>query len=271
MNARMTIPQPIHCRSFGHGPRKVLALHCTIAHAGAWRGLAGLMEEAEFHCPDMLCHGRSPDWDGQGDFHDRMTKAVLQHLTERMDVVGHSFGATLALRLAVEQPDLVRSLTLIESIHFGVVREQEPQMMDEQQKSSAPFRAAVETGDYELAARLFNRGWGDRDGARWDEMPESTRAAMTRGVRIVPACSPAVFDDRPGLLRPGVLERVRMPVLLLRGARTAPAVAAVNDAFARRFLDAENVVVPGAGHMLPVTHPRETADHLRRFLARGVV
>ncbi len=33
--------------SLGHGPRGVLALHCTIAHSGAWRGLAEVMGDAD--------------------------------------------------------------------------------------------------------------------------------------------------------------------------------------------------------------------------------
>lgn len=266
----MRVPQPIFARGFGHGPRRVLALHCTIAHSGAWRGLAAQMEdEITLTATDMLCHGRSPDWDGQGDFQDRMTQAALAHLTEPMDVVGHSFGASVALRLAAARPDLVRTLTMIESVHFAFVKNDYPDVMRRQQEDSAPFRDAAAAGDYALAARIFNRGWGGDSSPPWDEMPEAMRAAMTRGVRIVPACSPSIIEDRPGLTKPGALDMVSMPVLLLRGDQTEDIVAAVNDTFERVLPNAQNVVVPGAGHMLPVSHPKETADALRGLFARA--
>lgn len=265
----MRVPQPIFARDFGQGPRKVLALHCTIAHSGAWRGLAAQMDdEVTLKATDMLCHGRSPDWDGQGDFQDRMTEAALAHLTEPMDVIGHSFGASVALRLAVARPDLVRTLTMIESVHFAFVKDAYPDVMRRQTEDSRPFREAAAAGDYALAARIFNRGWGSDSSPPWDEMPEAMREAMTRGVRIVPACGPSITGDRPGLTKPGALDMVTMPVLLLRGDQTEEIIAAVNDTFERILLDAENVVVPGAGHMLPVTHPKETAEALRRLFLR---
>lgn len=268
--AAQTVPQPLYCRELGAGARRVLALHCTLAHSGAWRGLAEAMgAEVTIRATDMLCHGRSPDWDGQGDFLDRMAAAALAHLDGPMDVVGHSFGASVALRLALARPDLVRSLTLIESVHFAMIRDEHPDLMAAQARSSAPFQAAVEAGDYETAARLFNGGWGDNGGRGWADLPEPMRAAMVRGVRIVPACSPAIIEDRLGLTRPGALDPLRMPVLLLRGGQTEPIIAAVNAAFARRIPGAENRAVDGAGHMLPVTHPTATAKELRRFFARS--
>jgi len=175
------VPQPVFVRQFGHGPRKVLALHCTIAHSGAWRGLAGEMDaEATFITPDMLSHGRSPDWDGQGDFQDRSVAAVQHLLSEPMDVIGHSFGGTMALRLAVEHPELVRSLTMIEPVFFAVAAVDDPAMLERHNADAAPFIEALQAGDDALGARLFNRMWSTEHSPRWPQMPEAMRAAMIR-------------------------------------------------------------------------------------------
>ena len=260
------VPQPLFCRSFGSGPRQILALHCTMGHSGAWRGLAAAMEpEVTIHAADMLNHGRSPDWDGAGDFHDRMVAAAAQLLTQPMDLVGHSLGATIALRVAIAKPELVRSLTLMEPVLLSVARQDAPALAEANQRKSEPFHKPLRAGDFEEAARAFNRDWGVQGGPRWPEMPEQTRNAMIRGVRVVTAGGPAVYEDRPGLMKPGGLDRANMPVLLLRGADTEPVIAAVNDGLVRRLKNARNVSIPGAGHMLPITHPALTAEALRAF------
>lgn len=260
--------QTLYFRNFGQGPREVLALHCTLAHSGAWRGLAEqIADEATLTAPDMLTHGRSPDWDGQGDFQDCSVNAVEKLLDAPMDVIGHSFGATIALRLAVEHPEKVRSLTLIEPVLLAVAQRDAPDLMVEHDRIMAPFIAAMEAGDEALGARLFNRMWGGA-GPRWPDMPDKTRTAMIRSVHVLPATNAAVYGDRAGMLVPGVLDRVTMPTLLLRGAESDPIIGVVNGGLARRLPSAHNQVIEGAGHMLPITHPVETAKALRGFWAR---
>lgn len=263
------VPQPVFARSFGDGPRRVLALHCTLAHSGAWRGLAGLIgETATLITPDMLSHGRSPDWDGQGDYQDRCTEAVTHLLEPNMDIIGHSFGATVALRLAVEHPEKVRSLTMIEPVFFAVAMADAPELVASHEAEATPYVEALAAGDNALAARLFNRMWSD-NGPRWPDMAESTRAAMTRAIHVVPAQRPSLFEDRSGMLAPGVLDRVTAPVLLLRGSQSHPAINAVNDGLARRLANAQNKVIEGAGHMLAISHPAQVAAELGRLFAQS--
>ncbi len=264
-----SLPQPVHVRHLGHGPRKVLAIHCTIAHGGAWRGVAARLEEASFTAFDMLHHGRSPDWDGQGDFQDRNLEAAETLLTEPMDVIGHSFGATVALRLAVNHPGLVRSLTMVEPVFFKVAELDAPEVLAQHDRDARPFFEAWEAKDYPLAARLFNRMWSTADSPRWPQLPEGTRAAMIRSIPVVPACDKPLFEDSAGLLEPGVLDRVTMPALLIRGDLTHPVIGVINEGLARRLPDARSEVVTGAGHMVPISHPDAVAGHVRALWSRS--
>ncbi len=261
--------QPVFSRHFGHGPRQVLAIHCTLAHSGAWRGLAAqLEEEATFTAFDMLGHGRSPDWDGQGDPQDRITEIAESYLTDRMDVIGHSFGATVALRLAVAHPERVRSLTLVEPVYFCFAMQDDPEALAAHDADAVAFTERLDRGAYAEGARLFNEMWGGA-GPSWDEMPEAARAGMIRSIRFVQVCRPPLYDDLAGILEPGQLERVTMPTLLLRGTESHRVTKAINDAIARRLPDAQNIVVEGAGHMLPITHPAVVATHLRALFDRA--
>ncbi|MEX0286782.1 MAG: alpha/beta fold hydrolase [Paracoccaceae bacterium] len=262
------IPQPLAHRIIGDGPRQVLALHCTIGFSGVWRGLAEQFPDCTFVAPDMLSHGASPDWDREGDFQDRMMEGVLPFLNGRMDVIGHSFGGLLALRIAAEFPEQVRSLTVVEPVFFAIAAEDAPEVLAEERRMSKPVFDAFEAGDEPLAARRFNRIWGDADGPRWPDLPERTRQAMVRGIHVVNASGPAVMD-RVGLLQNDRLAVVDMPALMLRGAQCEPIVPVINDGLARRLKHAENVAIQGAGHMVPITHPVETATHLRALFDRA--
>jgi pimeloyl-ACP methyl ester carboxylesterase len=261
------LPQEVFARSFDGGARTVLALHCTLGHSGAWRGLAALIaDQATVHAFDMLSHGRSPDWDGQGDVHDRITEIAEQFLEDGMDLVGHSFGATVALRLTCKHPEKVRSLTLFEPVFFAIAAQDRPDLIAAQDAEFKPISDAIKAGDLETAARLFNREWGGGL-VRWDDMPEQMKTAMVRGIPYVTESHAVLYDDAAGMLEPGVLDRLDMPVLLVRGADTQDVIAAVNDGLARRLPNARSKIVARAGHMVPITNPKQCAELMRPLLA----
>lgn len=255
----MTPPKQIHSLTFGHGPRPALALHCTLAHAGAWRSVgAALADTLTITAIDMPSHGKSAVWSGIGDFHRCCTDAALPFLMEPMDVIGHSFGATVALRLAIEHPERVRSLTMIEPVLFAVAGEDAPEELTTHEEEARPYLEALEAGNMALAARLFNRLWGD--GTRWDDFHPAARAYMTERMFIVPAQTAAIFDDNAHLLAPERMSRAAMPTLLIAGSKSPAIARTINAALVRRLPDAQTVTIPDAGHMAPMTHPSEVAE-----------
>ena len=173
----------------------------------------------------------------------------------------------VALRLAQAYPERVRSLTLFEPIMVAAAGLDHPDLPKSLFAEEKPIWDAFAAGDEPLAARLFNRKWSD-GGPKWPDMPEAMRAALIRGIHIVPASTPTIVEDRPGLLKPEALARVTSPVLLVSGAKTHPVVTAACEALKKRMPEARHEVIDGAGHMAPVTHPREAADLLRSHFGR---
>ncbi len=253
----------VNSRTFGHGSRRALAIHCTLAHSGAWRGVGTVLEDMlTMRAFDLPCHGKSGDWDGQGNVHDVATEMARSLLTEKMDLIGHSFGATVALRLAVESPDLVRSVTLIEPVYYAPVLVDEPQRVAAFAERNAPFDAAMASGDMMEAARAFNRGWGD--GTPWAELPEALRDYMAKRIHFVAASTAFIRDDSAGLMNR--LGEATMPALLMQGSTSPDMSDAINAALARRLPDTRRVSIDGAGHMAPITHPAEVAGAIVGFL-----
>ena len=252
--------------TLGQGPRRVLALHCTMAYGGAWSGFAKQLGDGfTLIAPDMPSHGTSVDWDETSDLSDTVCAASLEEMDEApMDIIGHSFGAVIALRLAVQHPEKVRSLTVIEPVFFAAALAFDPQATRDHGAQAGPYLEALRAGEYELAARLFNRMWS-AGGPKWDNLSERTRAAMARAIHVVPGQHSFLFDDTSGLLAKGGLDAVKAPTLIIRGSLANPAIVAVNNALAQIMPNATQSVIEGAGHMAPISHPNEVAAVWSRF------
>lgn len=257
-----------HTHLYEGAERRALAIHCTLGHVGAWRGLAAALKaDVSLLALDLPSHGRSGIWDRTGNVHDVATDMARALMREPMDLIGHSFGATVALRIAVESPELVRSLTMIEPVYFAAAIQDDPDILVAHKKASEPLDAAFSSGDEREAARVFHRDWGD--GSDWEDLPERMRDHMARLVHYVPASGAFLHHDSAGLLTGDRMARAAMPAVLIEGDQSPPMSGRVAISLEKRLPDVERVIIKGVGHMLPVTHPDLVAEPVRALLARS--
>jgi lipase len=180
-------------------------------------------------------------------------------------LIGHSFGAASILRHALRHPDTVRGLVLIEPVYFAVARD-EPEYQPYEASEHA-LRAAVLSGDLEQAARCFLSL--NADSPAFDSLPKPARAQMASQMSLVTAARAGLFDDSGNLMTPGLIEGFDKPVLLMRGGRTNPIFFATVRALAQRLPRANVAVVEDAGHMVPISHPTQTAVAVAAWMARN--
>ena len=263
----------IHTARLGdRGGFPTVLAHCFLGHSGGWTRLFDhLQTPLDAVAFDLPGHGRSDPWqgppdeggEGAGDLHSQAT-AILASLVERPSLlIGHSFGGTLALRYALENPGMVRAMVLIEPVLFGAARgtpEFERNMAAER-----PLHAAFARGDLAEAARIFFALNGDEAG--WAAMPEAARDRMIAQMPMIGVGVPAIVEDNAGLLTPGRMEALKVPALVLAGASSPPISPAVARAVACRLGHAQFQRVDGAGHMAPITHPGTTAALIDTWLA----
>jgi lipase len=254
-----------HLTEFGNGARRALLLHCSLGHSGAYAKLgAATGGELTITSFDQPGHGRSADWTGEGDFQDQVTAMALELMDAPMDLIGHSFGGGVALRIAIERPELVRTLTLCEPAMMSIALRRDPSLRHVLDRDLQGINAAFDAGAFEEAARLFTQRYGD--GRPWESLSEENRAALTSRIHLIRAGGRAVNEDYYGLLEPGRLERAAMPVLVVDGGLGGPMMDGVCEGLLERLPNAQRVRIPGAGHMVPITRPGAVAREILQLL-----
>jgi len=256
---------PVHWQTYGAGDRKAVALHCSLAHSGAWKGMfAHLAEPLSMLAFDLPGHGKSADWDGIGDYTNLCARVAAGFIDGPVDLIGHSGGAVAALQLAMTMPDMVRTLTLIEPVLFAAARDF-PEWAGFR-RSMAPYAAALAAGERMLAAEKFTEIWGT--GTPWSDIDERQHRYMADRIHLIEAGMPALVDDNFGILRDGRLESLDLPVMIIIGTECPPVIPRIAEEIAARLPDVGLADVPGAGHLLPVTHPEKVAGLIDVNLSR---
>ena len=261
--------QEIFWQEIGAGPRPALAIHCTLGASQIWTPVLEPLTELTTLAFDQPGHGQSAPWQAEGAapgaFQQLVTQIAASFITRPVDLIGHSFGASVALRIAVAAPEAVRSLALIEPVLFAAAKDS-PEWAE-----LRPHQDHLDTllaeGSLEEAARRFVRDWGA--GVPWDTIPDRHRARFIAQMPIVANVTPANFEDPGRICRPGGIEAIDAPVMLIHGDQSPPISARVCEALAARMADVGTACVPGAGHMLPLTHTRQVTDLIALNLERS--
>ncbi|MFD0857393.1 alpha/beta fold hydrolase [Roseovarius aquimarinus] len=257
---------PTYWTTFGQGPRAGLLIHCSLGETAIWGGLAAeLSGAATLTAFDLPGHGRSGDWDGEGEM-SALCAAMAADLAQRdapVDVVGHSFGGVVALKLAIERPELVRSLVIIEPVFFAAGADGTPGEDLLEKAQMRGVATAMAAGDLPAAGRSFIATWGG--GRPWESFKPEAQARIAAQMPLIAAAGPALYEDVGGLLEPGVLEGVTQPVLLLEGSDAPAIIPAIMAGLAARLPKVRRGVIGGAGHMSVATHPAQIGAEVLRF------
>lgn len=232
-----------------------LFIHCSLAQSETLFGLAEALPPARNIYFDLPGHGRSGPWGGTAYQTDAFEIAA-ELLDGPAHVIGHSFGGTVAARLAVERPELMSRLTLIEPVLMAAAEGTAAHA--DHQIEFAPFVAAWENRDLEAASAEFLKLWGA--GPAFEALPPKMQSAISKRIHLIPAANEAVEHDAFEVL--SRLDRVTSPVDLIEGSASQPIISAVMDALQKKLPQAIRHIIKGAGHMMPISHAKQVAAAL---------
>jgi pimeloyl-ACP methyl ester carboxylesterase len=251
----------------GEGP-PLLLVHGYGGAAWNFSELAPLLPGRRLLIPDLPGHGGStplPAAPTLAGFADMLGGLCDAEGLSEVDVVGHSMGGVVALRLAERRPQLVRSLVLAASAGItsstrlseifialvGVIRPGRIAARRVERIAESPRLRRLVFGGFEVSnpAALTERAVHG-----FLRPAELHMDALAAGLALVRD------DPREGL------GGVRCPVLVLWGARDRQVPVADGFEYARR-LRAPIRVIADCGHLLIGERPDVCARAIGEFLA----
>jgi pimeloyl-ACP methyl ester carboxylesterase len=255
-----------YCREAGAGPR-VVCLHSNASTSAQWRGLIDLLA-TDHHvlAPDLYGAGRSADWhsDRVIALSDEVSfiEPVLLRAGESISLVGHSYGAAVALMAALARPHRVRSLVLYEPTLFSLVKSHSPPgNVDGIQEAVRLASAALDAGDREAAAEHFIDFWMGE--GSWKATPAARRRPIAESVVNVRRWGHALFTEPTPLSAFATLE---MPILYLSGKASPESARAVARVLSPVLPNVKVVEVEGWSHMAPITHAEAVNARIAAFV-----
>jgi pimeloyl-ACP methyl ester carboxylesterase len=191
--------------------------------------------------------------------------ALLDHLgVRRAHVAGHSSGAAVAVQLALDRPEIVHTLALLELSLLSV-----PGSAGFLQKAGPAFEAYA-AGQHETALATFMCAVS---GLEW----EVCRALLDKHI---PGAVPQAMKDVDtffGIELPALsawsftreqAAAISQPVLSVLGSNTEPLWVEVADLLRSWLTHVEDCTIEGAGHLLQMQRPTQVAKCMAGFMSR---
>ncbi|MGO8904315.1 MAG: alpha/beta fold hydrolase [Solirubrobacteraceae bacterium] len=252
VNPSVTVEE-LHVTRVGAGPSVVLVHGSVVGATRAWCRQLALGQHWSLCLPNRPGFGMSPPLP-RGDFESE-APAIASLLGGGAHLVGHSYGAVIALYAAALRPEAVRSLTVSEP---GCLRVAAGDPLVDAQIAGGEylFQKASTLTPLEFL-RAFRGGAGSTN-----ETPKELTGELLHGVRLLMRERPPWEADPPL----DALSATGFPKLVISGGHS-PVFEAVCDVIATR-LHAERATIPGRAHTIPATGEAYN-DRLHAFLSKS--
>ena len=248
----------------------VICLHSSGATGAQWSTLRDRLEpDLHVLTPDFHGHGSGDAWHGIASdivAADTLRVARLaQGVPGGAHLVGHSYGAAIAMRVALHHPGSVRSVVAYEPVlfralfdHYG--RRRPAAEIDE---IAQRMRARLASGDGRGAANAFVDYWGGM--GAWSALSERAQTGVASRIQAIAAHFTGLARD---VVRLDDFRALRRPVLLLRGRDTRTPMRRLVELLVAALPEARVEILDGLGHLGPITHAAFVAGRVETFLHR---
>lgn len=264
----------LHYVEQGHGD-PVVFVHGSLSDGGYWN--EQLPEFAKHY--RVIAYSRrynfpntNPSRPGYSAITDAddLSALITRLKLGKVYIVGHSYGALTALFLAVRHPGQIRkvvlaeppAVSLLEHLPGSEASVGRAMYGDIQRRMVVPMKREFSNGEREAGVATFIDYVLD-DRHAWDKFSLSSKQAtmldahewdvmMTRG-ELFPAIDPAA------------VARIRVPVLIMSGAKSYAFLGLIDRELARLIPGSEHFILPRDGHQMWYQDPVLCRQRVFRF------
>ncbi len=245
----------------------VVLIHSSVSANRQWRALAeALKDRYRVLAVNLFGYGETTPWPGSSSQSLYAQAQLVLALSEKVacpvHLVGHSFGGSVALKVAQVIGPRVASLVLLEPNPFYLLeQEHRTQAFLEAMSLRDHVKCFGALGDWHRVAERFADYWlGD---GSWNAMPEKRRAAFAGALPPNFHEWDAVMDEKTPIAQWRTLSA---RTLVVSDAGTRLPIRDIVDIFSQACPHWTFHTLPGGGHMAPLTHPELVNPIVRAFL-----
>nr|AUF71782.1 alpha beta hydrolase fold protein [uncultured bacterium] len=238
--------------SAGRGPALVF-LHGTGGSGKVWFNQLRRFEPTyRVIAPDLPGYGETPlpDFIRSIDDYPAFVSALLDEAgLEKAVLIGNSMGGRVAMQLALDRPERVAGLVLVNASGLKL--------------PGVPIFQARDAAPEEFAARLYYQKPGESSShaalaERFANSPEQRRARET----MLRLTAPPLRNDMQARLG-----EIQAPTLVIWGEGDRITPPAYADAFVAGIPGARLAMIERAGHVPMIERPGAVNEAIARFLA----
>lgn len=260
-------------RQAGAGTPVVL-LHSSASSGAQWKDtIDELRSRHRVITPDLPGYGSSEvDQTQPADSLDTDAMAIVElidRFSEPVHLVGHSFGAAVATKVAMFGGDRLRSLTLIEPALFHLLRASgadDQALFQEIACVEGVIAACAQDDDAAAGMAHFIDYWNGA--GTWAALTPNVQDMYTAQIGRVLRDFTAGRNESWGLERAA---RISCPTFAYMGLDSRTVTQRTTEMLAETIPNASLTMVAEADHMLPLTHPHVIAPALKRHFAAAEV
>jgi pimeloyl-ACP methyl ester carboxylesterase len=246
---------------------------------GAWMDLRywepqrqAVATQYRFVAYSLRYHGTAP-WPDAGQHYSYATHVadlvalILQWHAGPVHLVGLSSGGRLVTLVALQYPDLVRSLTVLEPPLDELLadRPEAQSVRDAWRQAFEPIRTAAQAGEARQATKLFFELANYQGAGTFETQPEAFRQMILDNARTVPL---QLAAPRPPALSCATLGGVKAPTLVAGGAQSPRYLVLINEVVVQCIPGSRLVVIPQATHLMSHQNPTAFNEVLLHFLGQ---
>lgn len=240
----------------------LVCVHGVGSYLEAWEGVAErLSDRFRILSFDLRGHGRSSKVRGRYEIDDFVgdVLALADHAGfESFNLAGFSLGGLIAQRLALTHQQRIRRLVLLATVAGR---------NEEERERVATRLAALQAGDrgshYDASlSRWLTEGFQERN-------PELIAKLRQRNAENDPECYAAAYRVLAQTDFGGLLDQIRVPVLIATGEEDAGSNPRMALYMHERISGSQLHILPGLRHSILTEAPEQVAGLMRNFFGDG--